>query len=869
MLNEQDRAKLDGIVQKMTANKESDATIQMVVNDFKQKYSQSPAPAPTPAPTQAPETGIVQDIAQGVAKPFLGLISQGRDVATGAGDLATGIKDAVQGKPVVIPQRPNQTEYDYGYLGKVKSFGKATPDAEGAKALERAAGAGAGIASNLVAGGPVKSVGKSILARTLPKALQLAKEGALAGGLYGAGNAAQDGGSATDVLTQGAVGAVTGAVATPVVGTAIPALAKPITTTVDKLTKPLQTHVADVAQNINRALSTQGKKSIGVFLKNPQKQYKAFEIMHDMAPSLKVVDEAGDVVPWNPKETDFNQFAQAFKDAKDQTWEGISGAIKEATGKDLHVDAGPILDFLNKTAGSKFTTSEVRAAAQRLSDEVANMSTPGTNGQIPIAGLTEYNKVLNTKISGVLTGTTDNAVRDLEAGLAKQLSEAADKAVESVTDSRFATLKDNYGALKTIEKDLVRRAQQESRQIDNSLGDFMNRYGTIEIANGFFQAAQGNFGPLAKGVGAKVLGAYSKKLRTPSTYLKKAFTEIDRFKSGEGIQNMAVKGVKAIKDMSKKSPRGMIDFNAEVFPKKKVINIEDVAKKFSSSKSDFLDEKSSNIVKSKTTLPKAVSKLEREAGKYKTVEEFVKAQGKITYRSTSKPFDKNLISERGIFTTPDKNYATNWKYGKGRSVEELIIDKKSNILNKDKIPKEFYSTEDGIKYIKNEEDLIKYAKKNGFDGYENVSNINGKDFEPEIVVFNKNMITTKTQLTNIWDKVNKVVLPKADKYVRDAPTGKFSDKFNLPEKVPEGMQSRLKVLKNAIETSGKPLKDIWNNHKEAFNYLNDTGAFVTEGGIVEKDIPKIIKAIYDVARAHKKAPLPKVSPATKMIQERL
>jgi len=674
MLNEQDRAKLDGIVQKMAANKESDANIQLVVNDFKQKYSQ--APAPTPAPTPAPETGIVQDIAQGIAKPFLGMASQARDVATGVGDLATGIKDAVQGKPVVIPQRPNQTEYDYGYLGKVKSFGSATPDAEGAKALERAAGAGAGIASNIVAGGPVKSVGKSILARTLPKVLQLVKEGAVAGGLYGAGNAAQEGGSATDILSQGVVGAVTGAVATPVVGTAIPALAKPITTTVDKLTKPLQTHVADVAQNINRALSTQGKKSIGVFLKNPQKQYKAFEIMHDMAPSLKVVDEAGDVVPWNPKETDFNQFAQAFKDAKDKTWEGISGAIKEATGKDLHVDAGPILDFLNKTAGSKFTTSEVRAAAQRLSDEVANMSTPGTNGQIPIAGLTEYNKVLNTKISGVLTGTTDNAVRDLEAGLAKQLSEAADKAVESVTDSRFSTLKDNYGALKTIEKDLVRRAQQESRQIDNSLGDFMNRYGTIEIANGFFQAAQGNFGPLAKGVGAKVLGAYSKKLKTPSTYLKKAFTEIDRFKSGEGIQNMAVKGVKAIKDMSKKSPRGMIDFNAEVLPKK-------------------------------------------------------------------------------------------------------------------------------------------------------------------------------------------------DKYVRDAPTGKFTDKFNLPEKVPEGMQSRLKVLKNAIETSGKPLKDIWNNHKEAFNYLNDTGAFVTEGGLVEKDIPKIIKAIYDVARAHKKAPLPKVSPATKMIQERL
>lgn len=39
-LNEADRKKLDGIVQQMTANKEADADIQFVVNDFKTKYGQ-------------------------------------------------------------------------------------------------------------------------------------------------------------------------------------------------------------------------------------------------------------------------------------------------------------------------------------------------------------------------------------------------------------------------------------------------------------------------------------------------------------------------------------------------------------------------------------------------------------------------------------------------------------------------------------------------------------------------------------------------------------------------------------------------------------------------------------------------------------
>jgi hypothetical protein len=39
ILSEQDRSKLDGVVGKMIANKEPEANIQFVVNDFKQKYS--------------------------------------------------------------------------------------------------------------------------------------------------------------------------------------------------------------------------------------------------------------------------------------------------------------------------------------------------------------------------------------------------------------------------------------------------------------------------------------------------------------------------------------------------------------------------------------------------------------------------------------------------------------------------------------------------------------------------------------------------------------------------------------------------------------------------------------------------------------
>ncbi len=59
MLQDQDKQKLDSIVSQMIANKESDSNIQMVVNDFKQKYTKSstsntPISPQTTQPAQKP-----------------------------------------------------------------------------------------------------------------------------------------------------------------------------------------------------------------------------------------------------------------------------------------------------------------------------------------------------------------------------------------------------------------------------------------------------------------------------------------------------------------------------------------------------------------------------------------------------------------------------------------------------------------------------------------------------------------------------------------------------------------------------------------------------------------------------------------------
>jgi hypothetical protein len=119
MLSEQRRAQLDGIVQQMIENKETDSDIQKVVDDFSQKYStEAPTAAPEAASAQAPgalsavagaakglkeaTTGLFRGAGKGIASTVLG----GGELVERAGSaLGNAAFKAVTGKEAP-PQAP-------------------------------------------------------------------------------------------------------------------------------------------------------------------------------------------------------------------------------------------------------------------------------------------------------------------------------------------------------------------------------------------------------------------------------------------------------------------------------------------------------------------------------------------------------------------------------------------------------------------------------------------------------------------------------------------------------------------------------------------------------------------------------------------
>lgn len=154
-----------------------------------------------------------------------------------------------------------------------------------------------------------------------------------------------------------------------------------------------------------------------------------------------------------------------------------------------------------------------------------------------------------------------------------------------------------------------------------------------------------------------------------------------------------------------------------------------------------------------------------EARKYKSAEEFVKAQGTQVYRG-GLPFDKKLFNSgklRGLSVAPDRETAE-WfarpstpanEYqggiilkGEKGIIEELVIDKNAKILQSNKSPKELQNILNKEDSHLGKEEIAKWAEQHGYDAVD----FGGGDFELRIL--NPEKIKTKSQLTDLWKKAN-------------------------------------------------------------------------------------------------------------------
>lgn len=230
---------------------------------------------------------------------------------------------------------------------------------------------------------------------------------------------------------------------------------------------------------------------------------------------LTLTDENGEVVA-QPKTV--GQFAQAIDQTKKQIYKQYNDLAKSSTGKDAQVDVGSTIDKLKAFGQDIKYTPEVRDYAISKIPEIEEIQNQAPD--VIEARIAEYNKSLQNFYRNPTKASQIYA--QVDASMAAELRRVLDEKITSTEGPGYAELKKKYGALKTIEGEVNKRAIVEARKNTKGLADLTDIFTGGEVLSGVLT---GNPAAIAKGALGLGIKEVYKRLNSPDRYINNMFTD--------------------------------------------------------------------------------------------------------------------------------------------------------------------------------------------------------------------------------------------------------------------------------------------------------------------------------------------------------
>lgn len=417
--------------------------------------------------------------------------------------------------------------------------------------------------------------------------------------------------------------------------------------------------------------------------------------------NLSYVDEFGESVA-GKLPSSLKELTEAVDQTKKRIFSEYSALATKAGGTGVAVDLNKVTSELGKIVNDKVIQTISPETAQYATNLIERFSKQGSftpeQAQQAIANM---NSSLEAFYRNPTYGTYRQA--QIDALITNNLRESLDEVITSATGPGYAELKKAYGALKTIEKDAIKRAVVEGRKNAKGLVDFTDIFSAGDVVMG---VVTGNPAQVAKGAIQKAVSSYIKRLNSPDSAIKKMFQKVEgaiekgkstsapfvpKSMTGKGIQSMKGKGGLSIQDVSKNDPllqeAGKIPSKSEFtsITKGQYNSIREVGgvkvrarmwdnepwqivdgDDFSNSKTlksfRTRDELYQYLKSSESSSKPSSNPLLEEARKYKSAEEFIKAQG-----GTKRGFGTGAGRPKSITKAQDKSVTKN-------SLQEVLQD---------------------------------------------------------------------------------------------------------------------------------------------------------------------------------------------------
>ena len=291
---------------------------------------------------------------------------------------------------------------------------------------------------------------------------------------------------------------------------------------------PLESKIANtIRYGIEKGVrpSVVGKSTAPQVEQYFKKAQSAVESIIENKPALRFTDEAGTaVVGQLPK--DLNQFSQAIDQTKRVIFTKYDQMVRASGDLGRTVDLGNVVSELKAFQGNRINQMVGGGGITRADSLIESMA----GQRLSLSEAQDMVALLNGRLKAFYANPSPDLASSaaIDALAANRLRSALDSAVEKYG---YQELKNQYGALRSIEKEVSNRAIVDARKNTKGLIDFADIASAAEAARA---VASMSAGPAASAAAIKAMKEFYKYLNNPNRVVRKMFSEADRLIATRG-----------------------------------------------------------------------------------------------------------------------------------------------------------------------------------------------------------------------------------------------------------------------------------------------------------------------------------------------
>ena len=268
-----------------------------------------------------------------------------------------------------------------------------------------------------------------------------------------------------------------------------------------------------------------GQRTEAQIRKYQDNTVKALETIVKNKDQIKIIDEFGETTGKLPQ--NLREFNQGIEQGKKLIYNKYNELAKASGEKGGQVNLNSIADELDNIANDPVIKDLDPSVASYASSRAQALRARGMydveTGQRAI-------EALNADLQSFYKNPTfkDANAAAVDALIANKLRTGLDDVITSTEGVGYRQLRSQYGALKTIEKDVAHRMIIDARKNYKGLVDYSDIFSAGDVVRGITSLDPGSF---VAGIAQKTIASYFKHLNNPNRAIKQLFEAADDFYS--------------------------------------------------------------------------------------------------------------------------------------------------------------------------------------------------------------------------------------------------------------------------------------------------------------------------------------------------